>query len=702
MAQNDDLMLEFEKSVWSREFEPKDGKPSEDSRVTRQELYEAVTSLKPIRIRWAILPEGVNFRHGQIARELVIENCEVHGSFILENVLCAESLVLTGTVFRGGLKLNGTQIKGSLQTDKIRCESQTRADGSVISGKAELKQISIDGQWKSNGATFSDGIDVEYSSFRGPVSLQSCAFEGEQASFALATYHQVVDFWGSRFSDTGATFTAASFRNHFLFNNIRCLGELIFSFCKIEGSLTANQCWFWQDAQFTSATISGKFLLDQTACHGVFNCMSLNVGAVVIDRCRFSKNVLFNNSSMQSLTLSRSILTRKASCMANSVDIKGKLDIHTCRFGANLSLVAANLGSLMLGWDEQSDPTKDVFANFHNSNTFLYRDMYLTGTHIQATMVLYRVLCLGKSELSQMTVGATTDVSLCRFGVSEAPNGDELLFGTKTRRDKLLSRQREIVSNNDEEVNFNRSEFRGRVGIHSVFHRPAHFHGIHCHGPVRFLSGCVFYESAEFYFASFSDEANFGGAEFKGKVNLNNAQFARVLKFESLRPHRYTKFGNGVRINIGECKYESLQGLTKENLACFLKHVDGGRSSFIFLEQFYRRVGNTESADFVRRFWRGCEGNDKRGVAWAWDQLLRRTTGYGTNFVPLLMTLLALGIIDVSVQITSIILELRNPNKLTIATAATRIIHLVLTAFLTVGAVVLGDTFRRGLWPDKT
>lgn len=373
-------------------------------------------------------------------------------------------------------------------------------------------------------------------------------------------------------------------------------------------------------------------------------------------------------------------------------------------------MVAAEVGALSLG---KIGTVNDQFANFQNPDIVLFGEANFAGARIHGRFYCWRVLFLGESNFVEIQVDGAADVVLSRFGISKRGKEAEILSSLKPwKKDKWLSLLRE-TSREAAEVHFDRSEFRGRAGFLSIFHRPAYFHGIRCQSSTRFLDGCVFYEPAEFYFASFVDEANFGGAEFKSKLSLSNAQFLRALKFDLLRPPRRTKFGDKGRIEMLECKYESLQGLPEwksktsselklDDLTCFLEHVEGGRSTFILLEQYYRRVGNREFADFVRRYWRGREGNHKRGIARIWDRLLRRATGYGTRFVPLVMTLVILAVLDISIQITSAILELRNPNKLTIATAAFRIAHLVSVALLTAGAAVLGDTFRRSLWPDKS
>jgi hypothetical protein len=716
MVPGEDPKPERESPIWSREFQPAaDGKPAEDSIVTQEELLAAIAAGKTVRIRWAILPAGVSFRHGQIARELLLENCEIRGGFILENIVCAESVIFSGTVFKGGLKLDGAQIKGTLQTGKIRCEKFQRQDGVVLPGKAELKGTSVEGQWTSEGAVFADGIDVQYGCFRGPVSFQSCRFEGESAIFALATYFQTVDFTGARFSAAGASFLAASFRSHLFFNQVQSAGELSFGMCKIDGALSADNCRFWQAVEFGSATISAGLVLGGTRCRGVFNCSSLTVGPVRIDHCCYAKDLIFSQALMRSISITDSVFTRNACCNLSSAEIQGECYIYNSRFGADLSLGSARLGSLNLGFGGKADPFKDDFASLQSANIVLYRDLGLTNAYIQGSMSLYRVLCLGKADFGEMRVDAPADVFLCRFGINEEGDEDELFWQLETRViDKLLSRQRKLIQDQESQVVFNRSEFRSRMGIVAVFQRPAHFHGMRCQSTFRFLPRCVFHKPVEFYFATFADEANFGGAEFKDKLSLNNAHFQRALKFELLRPPKRTKVSAGVIIEIGECTYNSLQELPswesesspgeteEDDLARFLDHLEGDRGSFVFLEQYYRKVGEADYADRVRRHWRTREGLKKRHLAWLWDQLLRRATGYGTRVAPLVMAIIILGAVDIALQIYAVKLELWNADKLTVAGAHVRIAHLIVATAVTVLVVTLGDTFRRSLWPEKS
>jgi hypothetical protein len=717
MNSSEHPMPEPDKLVWSREFEPEDGKPSERNLVTQQELYEALASLKPIRIRGAILPQGVSFRHGQIARELRIEDCEVRGPFILENVSCGESIVLTGTVFKGGLKLNGSQIKGELQTDRIRCEKLALNDGSVIRGKAELKRTSVEAQWSCNGAVFSDGFDIEYGVFRGPVSFQSCSFEGDEAIFGLATFHQSADFWQTRFLTEGASFVSASFRSHLLFNEVRSSGKLTFSLCRVDGTINAERCRFLQDVVFHKAVVLGFWNLDHAVCHGLLDCWSLAAEQVAIDHCRFARGLVFRNASLQSLSILHSSFARNAACNLESVETKGELKIHGCRFGANLTLYGANVGSLSIGGGGKIDPFKDDFASLQCADVFLYRDLTVSDARVRGRFTCYRVLFLGQSSFQQMRIEGPADVVRCRFGMNERMASNAPLSGLKPwKMNRLLSHQRELFKEGEEEVAFDRSAFRGRLGIQAIFSRPVRFHGIQCHGGTRFISGCVFEYPAEFYFATFFEEANFGGAEFKSHLNLRNARCLRGLRFDLLRPPTRTRFAAQSRIDMRECTYESLQklpqwepGLYEEtqsgnsDLTCFLNHLEEGRSAFIFLEQYYRRTGETDDADRVRRYWRGREGDKKRHIAWLWDQLLRRTTGYGTKFAPLIIALAAIGCFDLSIQILYAFMSFKNPGISTqLITVVARTVHLVSTALLATGAAVLGDTFRRSLWPEKS
>lgn len=712
---------------WTRKGECRDGKPDEATQVTRKDLYDAIASGKPIRISCAVLSEGAVFRHGHIPRELRLENCEVRGPFVLENVTCDESLVLSGTVFKGGLNLNGVQIKGSLQTNDIRCEALTYENGSRIPGKADFQGISIEGQWNSNNAAFLDGFDVQYGSFRGPVLLQSCIFKGEEAaSFGLANFHQLVDLQQARFGKAGATFIAASLENHLLLDRVRSSGPLSFSLCKIQGALGTSYCRFRQGLNFANAVISGFWLLSKTVCHGSLDCANLSAGQVKIEGCRFAGEVLFASASMRRFSLLDSTLQDSAPLNLYSAQIEGELEMNGCRLGADLNLSATRLGSLSLG-----DWNRRRVAGIDDADVWFYRDVDMTGIQVRGKFSCCGALLAGKCLLSEMRIDGEADVVFCRFGLPEDGEQIRKLSGhAPSRVDKLLIRQRQLIKDDEEAAVFNRTQYGGRVGFHAVFHRPAHFQGIRCQGAIRFLNGCKFQKAAEFYFATFADEANFGGATFEDVLSLKNAKFERALKFDLLRPAVRTHFAADSRIEMQDCTYESLQEFprwkshpqsegrrTDSDLARLLPHIQGDRSTFIQLEQYYRRTGNAEWADEVRWFWRKSEGDGKQWwsrekqrieapglfVRWLWDRLLRWSTGYGTRVAPLVAFLLLIGLVDLVLQIRYSVLKVYDKDISSSSfSALVHVVHLASAALIAVGAAVLGDTFRRGIWPEKS
>jgi len=553
------------------------------------EIYQDIINQVPVNVENAIIEVKNELRHGTVAREFSLKNCVVKGSFSAIRVTFAESVSFVDTVFEDGIDLRGCSINGYMLAQNVEVRSYANFEGISVLGQAQFER---------------------------------CFFKTE-ANFATTSFGNFVSFEGSTF-EAGASFISATFGGHLMLTNIPISsGKFDLTWAAVAGVLNVSDSVFEGNLSCDSAKIGGTVLISDTR-FGANASLNLShaavAGDVVIQKCSFD-HVSGNCLDLNSIAIS-------GGCKIERINCQGGFSLFNGRVSRYLSIGTIDV--------------KDATATKHE--TFFHGNFRISSLRLEGYFWCTGTVFDSKGHLG----GGKVDPA--------APPP------TPSFTDVTIYGQTYIIACEFKDgTNFNRSDFRGVFGTDAVFARQVTFEGAHFRKGVRFLPGCSFAKGAEFYFAEFDQEANFGGAKVGSTLSFRYAQFRHSLLFELKGAERGTpdvvKFQDEVEkkvvVALRGCSYARLvlpDG--SRGLKDFVERVPpDDRNSFIYLEQYLRKSGHRNQADYVRKHWNRVEGLtiSKLRPRWWLNRLHKFTTGYGTAVSPLIAFALVVGLLGLFV-----------------------------------------------------
>jgi len=581
------------------------------------------------------------------SKPIYVENKIIEGDFLYSGGTVARQFQIKNCTVKGEFQCTYITFSEIFSIEKTVFEKSFDIHGCTFSTDfsawemqstdANFESTRINGQLTAQKAVFKGSANFVNISIAGSAYFNESEFE-KKPDFVLSVFGRFTSFEGANFKE-GASFISSIFQGHLFLSNQLVSGE---------------------DLDFTWAFISGLLSISDSTFKKNLTLKQVSIGGIFL-----AENVEFGKES--TLILEDSQLRSEITI----VNCSFKKDTDTCINVANAELLG--------GFKMKDCHEINGEVSFYNSNIHKH---FKIGTYAdkdkteESRLIFNKMVNFSSLRVNGMFQCAHADFKISSDFSDMVINGNTYIYSCEFLQ----------------EIKFNRSEFLGIFGTNSIFGAPVYFEGTKFRKAIRFLDGCYFKNTAEFYFAQFDDEANFGGARIGKNLSLRNARFHHSLSFESMDMLINGSVSNGKWLDLNGCIYGTL--LLPQNfktLDAFMEALpDSDRSTWVFLEAYLRKTGRIEYANKVRVHWNLHEGNKLRffSLGWIRDRSFRYLTNYGTAIWIIVLIVFVLILTN---DLITIIWE-KEPWR--------TLIHTALKGLALAGGGLATEALRRRTWPE--